>query len=157
MPPRKRLAESTGDLTVEKQQIKQLTEELTQTGMEDFAIVPDWIDGKVATDEWHRLVNHFAKIGILDNLDYNNLAHYCHNHGMLVKATKHLNKDKLTATNKKTGAVRKNPWIEIQLNYSNEVVKYSKLLGLDPNSRLKLGEVKLKDEKDKVEDEFGDI
>ena len=50
-----------------------------------------------------------------------------------------------------------NPLIGIQKNYSEEMKKYSSLLGLTIDSRLKLAALKIEKGKDKVKDEFGDI
>lgn len=77
MGAKKPLAMQEGDLTVEKQKLKQMEEEAVWVGNEQLEKVPEWLIDDIARKEWKRLVKEFNKKSMISNLDYNNLGAYC--------------------------------------------------------------------------------
>ncbi|NFF21927.1 phage terminase small subunit P27 family [Clostridium botulinum] len=157
--PKKMLNVQEGHLTKEQQIEKKLQEEIIQTGTEQLK-PPKWLRDKTAKKEFKRLVEQFKTIGIISNLDLNNLGAYCNAYSFYLESTTLLNKEPLTIeyTNK-AGATNiiENPLIKIQLKYSDEMKKYSSLLGLTIDSRLKMATIKLNETKKEIASDFGDI
>ncbi|MBN1051628.1 phage terminase small subunit P27 family [Clostridium botulinum] len=157
--PKKMLNVQEGHLTKEQQIEKKLQEEIIQTGTEQLK-PPKWLRDKTAKKEFKRLVEQFKTIGIISNLDLNNLGAYCNAYSFYLESTTLLNKEPLTIeyTNK-AGATNiiENPLIKIQLKYSDEMKKYSSLLGLTIDSRLKMATIKLNETKKEITSDFGDI
>jgi len=158
--PKKMLSMQEGNLTKEQQEEKRLQEEIISTGSEQLQEPPKWLRDNVAKKEWRRLVEQFKTLGVISNLDLNNLGAYCNSYSSYLEATKELKGQPLTMeyTNK-GGATNiiENPLIKIQMKYSDEMRKYSSLLGLTIDSRLKLATIKLTETKKEIVDEFGDI
>lgn len=158
--PRKMLDLQEGDLTKARQTQMQTEESLIQTGTEQLKKTPSWLRDKIAKDEWKRLTEQFEKLSVISNLDLNNLGAYCNAYSFYLEATRELKGCPLTIeyTNK-AGAtnVIENPLIKIQLKYSDEMRRYSSLLGLTIDSRLKMSTLKLNETKKDVTDEYGDI
>lgn len=158
--PRKVLQMQEGHLTKEQQEDKKLQEDIIKAGMEQLAKPPKWLRDTIAKNEWKRLVEQFKALSVISNLDLNNLGAYCNAYSSYIEATKELKGQPLTIeyTNK-GGATNiiENPLIKIQLKYSDEMKKYSSLLGLTIDSRLKMATIKLKETKKDIVEEFGDI
>lgn len=154
------LATQEGNLTRKQQEEKRLQEEIVQTGAEQLDNPPIWLRDPIAKKEWKRLVEQFKTIGIISNLDLNNLGAYCNAYSSYIEATKEMQGKSLTIeyTNK-AGATNiiENPLIKIQIKYSDEMKKYSSLLGLTIDSRLKMATIKLKETTKDIVDDFGDI
>lgn len=149
-----------GHLTCKQQSEKEMQEKIIETGMEQLEKPPKWLRDKEAKREWKRLVEQFKNLAIISNLDLNNLGAYCNAYSSYIEATRELKGQPLTIeyTNK-GGATNiiENPLIKIQLKYSDEMKKYSSLLGLTIDSRLKMASIKLTETKKDIVDEFGDI
>ena len=60
------------------------------------------------------------------------------------------------ATNRSIVKV-KNPLLDIQRYYSDEVKKYANLCGISLDTRLKVGQIKADKKENEIVDEFGDI
>lgn len=149
-----------GNLTKEQQVEKELEEDLVRANSNQLDKPPLWLRDKVAKKEWKRLVEQFRSISIISNLDLNNLAAYCNAYSCYLETVKELQgKSLVVEYTNKSGAtnVVENPLIKIQMKYSDEMRKYSALLGLSVDSRLKLSSLKLKETKSEIKDEFGDI
>ncbi len=158
--PRKPLATQEGNLTRKQQEEKRLQEEIVQTGAEQLDNPPTWLRDSIAKKEWKRLVEQFKTIGIISNLDLNNLGAYCNAYSSYIEATKEMQGKSLTIEHtNKAGATNiiENPLIKIQIKYSDEMKKYSSLLGLTIDSRLKMATIKLKETTKDIVDDFGDI
>jgi len=113
----------------------------------------------LAKKEWKRLNEQFKELKFISNLDYNNLGTYCNAFSSYIDVTNQLKDEPLTVThiNKFGGAnIVENPLIKIQIKYSEEMKKYSSLLGLTIDSRLKIAALKL-GEKKPDDNEFGDL
>lgn len=158
--PKKMLNTQEGHLTKEQQKEKELQEQIIQTGTEQLNNPPSWLRDSIAKKEWKRLVGQFKTLGVISNLDLNNLGAYCNAYSGYLEATKEQKGQSLTIkyTNK-GGATNiiENPLIKIQIKYSDEMKKYSSLLGLTIDSRLKMATIKLTETKKEVTDDFGDI
>lgn len=158
--PRKMLNTQEGHLTKEQQEEKKLQEDLIQTGMEQLDNAPKWLRDNIAKKEWKRLVEQFKELAIISNLDLNNLGAYCNAYSSYIQATKELKgKPLIIEYTNKGGATNiiENPLIKIQLKFSDEMKKYSSLLGLTIDSRLKMASMKLTEKQTDIIDEFGDI
>jgi len=158
--PKKMLNMQEGHLTKEQQTEKELQEDIIKTGTEQLEKTPMWLRDNIAKKEWKRLVEQFKTIGIISNLDLNNLGAYCNAYSFYLESTKLLKGQPLTIeyTNKggSTNTIE-NPLIKIQIKYSDEMKRFSSLLGLTIDSRLKMASIKLEKSKDRISDEFGDI
>lgn len=158
--PRKNLSTQQGHLTQEQQKEKELAEQFTNSGSDQLQKPPKWLRDATAKKEWKRLIEQYNKLGIITNLDLNNLGAYCNAYSFYRDATEELKTAPLTveymAKNGITNTIE-NPLIKIQIKYSDEMKRYSSLLGLTVDSRLKLGQIKLGKTDNKVTKEFGDI
>ncbi|WP_297422113.1 phage terminase small subunit P27 family [Clostridium sp.] len=144
--PKKMLNMQEGHLTKEQQTEKKLQEEIIQTATDQLQKPPSWLRDNVAKREWKRLVEQFKTIGVISNLDLNNLGAYCNAYSFYLETTKELKGQSLTIeyTNKGGSTnIIENPLIKIQLKYSDEMKKFSSLLGLTIDSRLKMATIKL--------------
>lgn len=158
--PRKILNTQQGHLTKEQIAEKQLQEQIIQAGTDQLEKPPKWLRDNVAKKEWKRLVEQFKTLSVISNLDLNNLGAYCNAYSSYLEATKELKEQTLTVSyTNKGGATNliENPLIKIQMKYSDEMRKYSSLLGLSIDSRLKLATIKLTETKKDIAEEFGDI
>ncbi|MBK1809147.1 phage terminase small subunit P27 family [Clostridium sp. YIM B02505] len=158
--PKKPLSMQEGHLTVNQQTEKRLQEEIIECATDQLEKTPSWLRDNIAKKEWKRLVEQFKNIGVISNLDLNNLGAYCNAYSSYLEATKELKGQALTIeyTNKggSTNLIE-NPLIKIQIKYSDEMKRYSSLLGLTIDSRLKMATIKLNETKKDITDEFGDI
>ena len=160
--PRKILANKseTSNLTKEQKEQKKKEEQLATTGSEQLNKPPAWLRDVVAKKEWNRLLEQLKKIGVIGNLDYNDLGAYCNSFSSYLEITNKMKGEPFVIeyTNKmgKTNIIQ-NPYITAQLKYSEEMRKFASLLGITIDSRLKMASLKISTEKNKIEDEFGEI
>ncbi|WP_242862420.1 phage terminase small subunit P27 family [Clostridium massiliamazoniense] len=158
--PKKPLELQTKHLTQEERAELEYRQELIKTNSDQLEKSPKWLRDKIARNEWKRLVEQFRTISVISNLDLNNLGAYCNAYSSYIETTKLLKDEPLTIqyTNK-GGATNiiENPLIKIQMKYSDEMRKYSSLLGLSIDSRLKLASIKSTETKKELTDEFWDI
>ena len=130
---------------------KKLAEELVTTEKNQLANPPNWLINKKALEEWERLAKEFAKKSMIGNLDYNNLGVYCNAFVKYLEATKDIEKNGTYIFKSP------NPAVAIQMKYSEEMRKYSAMLGLSTESRLKIGESILNEKSAGIGEEMGDI
>ena len=148
--PKKALDNMTGHWT--KEQIEQKKYEESLIRIDDKNITcPKWVKGKVARNEFNRLVGLLEKIDIICELDITNLALYCQTYAKLVNLIKELEQEELVIDGKP------NPKVKMQLQLSEELRKLGNELGISLSSRLKFATSKAEKERDEVKDEFGDI
>ena len=147
----------TQDQKIEKEQ-KEAAVEAPSEKLKGRA--PKWLRDTVAVEEWKRLKKMLLEIGIINDLDYNNLGAYCNAFSFYIQATKELEDEELLKeyTNK-SGATNeiRNPRIDLQIKYAEEMRKFAALLGLTVDSRLKIAGLTVQKQQDKITDEFGDI
>ena len=147
-------------LTIEEKVRKEQEEEIVTTGKEQLEKVPKWLVDSVAKKEYKRIVSEFDKINVVGNLDLNNIAAYCNAYSFYLKATNELKGQSLTVERTmKNGEVGlfKNPLIDVQRNYADEMRKFASLCGLTIDSRLKVASVQVNKTEKTIEDDFGDI
>ena len=157
--PRKPLAEQRGNLTVLTMQTRTAEEESVSTGKNQLKRPPDWLIDDVAKKEWRRIVKELEKIGLVGNLDRNNLGGYCNAFANYVKATNIL-KEQLYYIDRETrnGVITvKNPMVDIQRTYADEMRRFASLCGLTIDSRLKAAAVKTDKTREDITKKFGNI
>ena len=111
---------------------------------------PDWLVDEVAREEWDRLVNEFSKNTLICNLDYNNLGAYCNAFAKWIKKKKKVGLKIVVGK-------QSNPYVNLELKYSEEMRKYATLLGMTAEGKLKLKGIKTESKEKEVINEFGDI
>ena len=157
--PRKPLAEQKGNLTVLTMQTRAAEEESVSTGKNQLKRPPDWLIDDVAKKEWRRIVKELEKIGLIGNLDRNNLGGYCNAFANYVKATNIL-KEQTYYIDRETRngvIVVKNPMVDIQRTYADEMRRFASLCGLTIDSRLKAAAVKTDKTREDITKKFGNI
>ncbi len=141
----------------EKEQRKKEEKSVT-VGKSQLRYSPEWLIDDVAKKEWSRLTKELKEIDIIGNLDKNNLGAYCNAYACYIRATEELKEQSMCVIREtRTGnIVVKNPLIDVQRTYAEEMRKFASLCGLTIDSRLKAATAKAKKE-DEVEDQFGGI
>lgn len=156
---RKTLDETKKHLTKSEIAQKEDIEKEIHLGNEQLQEPPSWLIDNVAINEWKRIITETNKISIIGNLDLNNLAGYCNSYAMYRKVTKQLIAEPLIIKKLSGGALTKvkNPLVDIQINYANEMRKFASLCGMTIDSRLKAAVIKTNETQEEISDEFGDI
>lgn len=157
--PKKPLAMQRGHLTVYECQKRDEEEKSVETGKNQLSRPPDWLIDDTAKKEWRRIVKELRKIDLIGNLDRNNLGGYCNAFANYVKATEILkNQAYYIDRETRTGViVVKNPMVDIQRTYADEMRKFASLCGLTIDARLKTAAVKTNTTEDKLKRKFGEI
>lgn len=156
---KKPLAMQKGNLTVLQKTEKKAQEESIITGRDQLDKPPSWLVNAIAKKEFIRIVKECESIGVIGNLDINNLGGYCNAYAFYIKATKELKKENLVVEKiRKNGKViAKNPLISVQNEYADEMRKFAALCGLTIDSRLKVATIKTTKQSQEIEGLFGDI
>lgn len=146
-------------LTLVEKQNRKMEEESVTTGNNQLKTPPKWLIDDTAKKEWRRIVKELNKINIVGNLDYANLGGYCNAYANYIKATDIL-KEQTYYIDRKTRngvIVVKNPMVDIQTNYANEMRKFASLCGLTIDSRLKAAVTKTEKTEEMIRERFGNI
>lgn len=114
----------------------------------------DLID-RVAKNEWKRVTGILADMEIIGDLDYYALIGYCNAFSLYKRATTELAAAPLVSETER-GTV-KNPLINVQDTFANQMRNFAMKAGLSVDTRLKYATLKVKQDTDDLEDEFGDI
>lgn len=157
--PRKPIEMQKGNLTVVNGQKRRMEEESVMTDKNQLKRPPIWLIDDVAKKEWRRVVKELEKINLIGNLDRNNLGGYCNAFANYVKATDIL-KDQAFYIDRETRTgviVVKNPMVDIQRSYAEEMRRFAALCGLTIDARLKAAAVKTNTTEDRVRMKFGEI
>lgn len=157
--PKKPVDMQKAHLTLVEKQNRRQEEESVVTGNNQLKTPPKWLINDTAKKEWRRIVKELNKINIVGNLDYANLGGYCNAYANYIKATEIL-KDQTYYIDRetRTGVIAvKNPMVDIQTNYANEMRKFAALCGLTIDSRLKAAVTKTEKTEDMIKCKFGDI
>lgn len=151
MGAKKPLVLQKGHLT-KKQRLEKELEEQHQSSMgaEHLNNMPDWLIDNVARTEWKRLLKEMTQNSMICNLDYNNLGAYCNAFAKWTAVSMEL------GLNLKAGR-QTNPLVNLELKYSDEMKKYSVLLGLSYEAKLKGMQLKAEKQESDIKTEFGDI
>lgn len=145
---RKPLAAQKGDLTVERQVELQQIEDAVTGGNEQLKSPPKWLIDKVAKAEWKRVVKELTNIGIIGNLDLNNIAGYCNAYSLYRQAI---------ATVAQPNFVFDKDSVDVMKKYADEMRRFAALCGLTVDSRLKAGAYLNDQKQGDICDKFGDI
>lgn len=157
--PRKPLVEQRGNLKVYTTQCRENEEKSIETDKDQLKRPPDWLIDNVAKKEWRRIVKELNKIHLIGNLDRNNLGGYCNAFANYVKATNIL-KDQSYYIDRETRTgviVVKNPMVDIQKNYAEEMRRFAALCGLTIDARLKAAAIKTDKTQEEITRKFGNI
>lgn len=157
--PRKPIETQRGNLTVYTMQNRAKEEQDATTGKNQLKRPPDWLIDDVAKKEWRRIVKELEKINLVGNLDRNNLGGYCNAFANYVKATNIL-KEQTYYIDRETRngiIVVKNPMVDIQKGYAEEMRRFAALCGLTIDSRLKAAATRTSKTQTSIEDKFGVI
>lgn len=156
---RKPLEMQSKHLTNAEKLQKEEEEDLLVLGKEQLQDPPGWLINDVAINEFKRIVKEIDKIDVIGNLDINNLGGYCNSYALYLKSTEELKgKSLIVRKMTKNGPITiKNPLIEIQKNYADEMRKFASLCGMTIDSRLKVATIKTTQQQENIIDEFGDI
>ena len=101
---------------------------------------PDWLCS-VAKKEWKRIQEDLINLGLLTNIDVNQLAIYCDAYAKYRKAASEIDKYGLVIKHtNKAGAtnVVTNPYVLIAGKYADLIKKFCDEFGLTPSSRARL-------------------
>lgn len=157
---RKPLEMQKGNLTVKQQQDIKMSGEVVTVGNEQLLTPPDWLINETAEKEYLRIVLEFEKIDMVGNLDLNNIACYCNAYANYREATKEMKGKPLVIEKQLPNGsytLIENPLIKIQKNYADEMRKFGAKCGMDIDSRLKAGTIKVTRESQEIDEEFGGI
>lgn len=156
---RKPIDMQKGNITVIDGKKRKTEEDSVTVGKDQIEKPPTWLIDKTAKTEWRRLVKEMDKIDIVGNLDKNNLAGYCNAYANYRKATNELVDAPLCVEKAtRTGTVIvKNPLIDIQRLYADEMRKFAALCGLTIDSRLKAAVTKTSKKEETMKAKFGGI
>ena len=157
--PRKPLNQQKGNLTVLQQERKARGEDLVKTNNDRLETPPGYLINDIAVEEWNSITKELKGINIIGNLDLGNLVVYCNAFADYVEATeKILTEDKVLERYTKTGTILvRNPWVDLQKNYADEMRKAGSKCGIDVNARLKAAAVKVDQEQESIKEKFGGI
>ena len=109
-------------------------------------------EDEVALNKFNQLVKELSNVGIITNVDTDLLAVYADTWSKYVKATMILAmQDMVEEQENKLGAVTRviNPYIRVQDQYSNKLLKLSALFGLSPADRSKIAHLDPSDKEEK--------
>jgi P27 family predicted phage terminase small subunit len=149
----------TGNLTVEQQINRENEEKSIIIGREQLNTPPIWLIDDVATNEYKRIVLEMEKINVIGNLDYNNVGAYCNAFSNYIKVTEELKgQDYALERETRTGNMLiRNPLIDIQTNYANEMRKFASTCGLTIDSRLKAATTTTTKSNQEIDKKYGNI
>ena len=148
---RKLLSEQTKNLTTEERESLKQTEEHSKSLSAGSLkrSPPKWLLGDNARKEYRNLVKLLSENEFLGEIDSNNLAIYCNALGKYIE----LEEEYQNAQDFES----KDKILKQMTVQSENVRKYSALLGMTVDSRLKFGAIKTKTVDDDIAEEFGDI
>lgn len=146
-----------GNITVINGAKRKSEEESVTVGKDQLKRAPSWLTDEVSKKEWKRLVTELDKIDIIGNLDRNNLGAYCNAFSRYIQVTKELAGAPLCVekTTRTGTVIVKNPLLDIQKMYAEEMRKFAALCGLTIDSRLKAAVTKTTEKEENLKTKFG--
>lgn len=152
--PRKSTASLQGAYTEEAMQ-ERLELENRLKGKSDNLVAPDIVQlDEVALNKFNQLVKDLTEVDVIANVDVDLLAIYASSWSGYIKATKMLMMQSMVEEQEnKLGAITKiqNPYIKIQQQYSDKLIKLASLFGLSPADRSKIAHLQPSDKNEKVD------
>ena len=97
---------------------------------------PEWLRG-AALEEWEYLVPRLARLGLLAEIDRPTLAVYCEAWASFVAATAAIRASGLALLDGR-GSPRVSPFVSVQRQAANDLLRYGRALGLSPSWRAGL-------------------
>lgn len=157
--PRKPVEMQRGNLTVLTMENRSTEEKSVSTGKNQLVRPPDWLIDDVAKKEWKRIVKELKKINLIGNLDRNNLGGYCNAFANYVRSTEMMrDQEYYMERETRTGTIIvKNPMVDIQKTYAEEMRKFAALCGITIDARLKAAAIKTDKTQEEITKEFGNI
>ncbi len=148
-----------GNITVINSQKRRSEEKSMETDNDQLKTPPRWLIDDVAKKEWRRIIKELEKIKLIGNLDRNNLGGYCNAFANYIKATDILKQQTFYIDRETRNGiiVVKNPMVDIQKTYAEEMRKFASLCGLTIDSRLKAAAVKTDETEKDIHRKFGNI
>jgi P27 family predicted phage terminase small subunit len=156
---RKPLSQQKGNLTVLQQTKKKLAENSIKTKKDRLLTPPVYLVNNIAIEEWEAVTGELRSIEIVGNLDLGNLVVYCNAFADYVEATTHCRtEDKVIERDTQNGTILvRNPWVDLQKGYADEMRKAGSKCGIDVNNRLKAASIKVDTEQEEINRKFGGI
>lgn len=157
--PRKPIDMQKGNLTVISGQKRRMEEDSISTDKDQLKRPPKWLINDIARKEWRRIVKELNEINIIGNLDLNNLGGYCNAFANYVKATDILKEQSYYIDRETRNGiiVVKNPMVDIQKGFAEEMRKFAAICGLTIDSRLKVAAVKTEAAEENIKKKYGNI
>lgn len=157
--PRKPVDMQKGNLTVINGQKRKAEEASVTVGKNQLKTAPKWLINDNAKKEWRRIIKELSAIELIGNLDYNNLGAYCNAYANYVETTNQLRGETYTiARETRNGEIIvKNPLIDIQKYYAEEMRKFAALCGLTIDSRLKAAGTRKTKKEEGFKEKWGNI
>ena len=152
----------TGNLTVLQQDQRKREEARATTSKHKLLApraLPDGLVDEIAVNEYKRVRKLLKEIDVICDLDLYNLVAYCNAYSGLRKVTEQMH-DQPYVLEKETQygtTYYKNPLLNVQKDYSDEMLKFAKQCGMTIDSRLKAASLKTTKEEDVIETRFGAI
>lgn len=139
--PRKSVSALQGAYTKEAMK-ERIAKEKALTGDNDNILPPRFIEeDEIALEEFYRVIDELKKVKIATNVDSVMLGIYADSYSKYYHATLAMqNQELVTEYTNKGGATNPviNPYIKIQMQYAQQIMKISTLYGFDPSSRAKI-------------------
>lgn len=132
---------------------ERIEKEKALTGDSDNIPPPAFIlSDEIALEEFYRVVDELKKVKIVTNVDSTMLGIYADSYSKYYQATLAMENQDLvtdyTNKGKQTNQVV-NPYIKIQMQYAQQIMKISSLYGFDPSSRAKIAHLQPSDKEEK--------
>ncbi len=155
--PRKSLDMQKGNLTVVTRERRESEERKARTGKEQLKRPPAWLINDEAKKEWRRITKELKEIELVGNLDRNNLGGYCNAFANYLQVTELLKgQEYYLERETRTGTIIvKNPLVDIQKSYAEEMRRFAAMCGLTIDSRLKAVAAKADAEEQELKARFG--
>ena len=146
--PRKPLEMQRGNLTVISMERRKNEEKKVKTGSSQLSRPPDWLIDEVAVKEWKRIVKELKKINLIGNA----FANYVKATNILRDQTFYIDRETRNGV-----IVVKNPMVDIQKGYAEEMRRFASLCGLTIDARLKAAAIKTDKTQEDITKKFGNI
>lgn len=156
---RKPVEMQKGNITNIDAERKKQEEKSVTTGKDQLKTAPKWLINPEARNEWRRITKELKEIEVVGNLDKNNLGAYCNAFANYLNATEKLkDEDFLIERKTRTGTIIvRNPLIDVQRIYAEEMRKFASLCGMTIDARLKAAVIKTNAAEEILEEKFGAI
>ena len=156
---RKPMDMQKGHIKVVDMQRRRVEEQQVKTERNQLKRPQSWLINDTAKREGRKVVKKLEQIDLIGNLDRNNLGGYCNAYANYIAATEELcGQEYCLERVTRTGTIIvKNPLVDVQKLYAEEMRRFAALCGLTIDSRLKAASVKTDQTQDRIKEKFGGI